>query len=140
MSARPEATIVDLLSAKLAALVFSPAIPIAWPHVPFTPPASPRLWLEAWPMFNTTGNLFLGNGDPSLHLGIMQVTVVSPLGEGATPALGIAEQVAAHFAKGTRLQSEDVDLRIYEKPSISTPFKDEGDLRTAVSIRWRVVI
>jgi hypothetical protein len=140
MSARPEATIVDLLSTKLKALVFSPQIPIAWPHVAFTPPTSPRLWLEAWPMFNTTGNLFLGNADPSEHLGIMQVTVVSPLGKGATPALDVAEAVAAHFAKGTRLQGSGVDLRVYEKPSISTPFKDEGDLRTAVSIRWRVVI
>ncbi|GLI23488.1 hypothetical protein GGQ86_002974 [Xanthobacter flavus] len=136
MSTQPEAIIFDLLNGHLAGLSLSPALPIAWPMVDFTPPAS-GMWLEAWPMMSATNKgemAFHGRAD---RLGLMQVTVGAPLGAGEAPALEVAGLVAAHFAEGTRLSSGSTTVRIYTPPGIATPFKDGIYLKVPVTARWR---
>ena len=136
MSTQPEAIIFDLLNGHLAGLVLSPALPVAWRMVDFTPPAS-GMWLEAWPMMTATtkGEMaFHGRAD---RTGLIQVTVVADLGAGEAPALEVSGLVAAHFAEGTLLSSGTTTLRIVAPASIATPFIDGKYLRVPVTARWR---
>lgn len=136
MSTQPEAVIFDLLNGHLGALVLSPALPVAWPMVDFTPPAS-GMWLEAWPMMSATTKAELAFSGKADRLGLMQVTVCAPLGSGDGPSLEVAGLVAAHFAEGTRLTSGAITARVYAPAIIATPFKDGQYLRTPVTARWR---
>lgn len=138
MSVRPEAIIFDLLNAHLAGLALSPALPVAWPLVDFTPPAG-GWWLEASPGRTATTERWMSNEAPAEHLGIMQVTVIAPLGSGHAPSLDVAGAVAAHFAKGTCLTQGAISLTIYEHPTVVTPYRDDMFLRTPVIARWRAI-
>lgn len=138
MSVRPEAIIFDLLNAHLAGLTLSPALPVSWPLVDFTPPAD-GWWLAANPGRTATAERWMSNEAPAEHLGLMQVTVIAPFGAGHTPSLEVAGAVAAHFAKGTRLAQGAVSLVIYEHPTVVTPYRDDLSLRTPVIARWRAI-
>lgn len=138
MSVRPEAIIFDLLNQHLAGLTLSPALLVAWPLVDFTPPAN-GWWLEANPGRTATTERWMSNGAPAEHLGLMQVTVIAPLGAGHAPSLEVAGAVASRFAKGTRLTRGAVSLTIYDHPTVATPYRDDQSLRTPVIARWRAI-
>jgi hypothetical protein len=134
MAATVEATIPDLLLAHLGALVLSPALPIAWPNLSFTPP--PGEYLEATFMPNTNVNLFVGNDATTQHQGLLQVTVVAKSGLGIVGPNDIAGQIVEHFAKGTRIDGQGFVLSIDEKPSVAPSIQEADRIRVPVTVRW----
>lgn len=94
----------SVLCARLKSLSLTPALPVAWPDVHFVPPSDQK-FLEALFFVNPTESE-IGYTHES---GIFQVNVFWPTGLGRVAPLAIAEQVKAHFAKGTSL-SENVRL------------------------------
>ncbi|WP_019170668.1 DUF4128 domain-containing protein [Pseudaminobacter salicylatoxidans] len=129
-----ESIIPGLLMARLAELVLSPPLPVAWPDVPFTPPAGS--YIEATFMPNTNVNLFVGNDATTQHQGILQVTVVSKAGGGIVAPMEIAGQVVAHFAKGIRVSGQGVTVRVSAKPSVARPLQDADRIRVPVTILY----
>ncbi|HEV7253877.1 MAG TPA: DUF4128 domain-containing protein [Mesorhizobium sp.] len=130
-----EAAIPDALFRHLDTLTLSPALPIAWPGKPFTPPAGAYLELTFLP--NTNRNLFLGNSDPTQHVGLLQVTVVGAPKEQVVALNDIAGRIVAHFAKGTTVEKDGVRVRITAKPSVAPPLLDDGRKRVPVSIPYQ---
>lgn len=130
-----EGKIADALLRKLAALTFSPAIPVSWPNVPFAPTGS--TYLEAALIPNENTRVCIGHDDPVQRQGLLQVTVVAPNAGGVIAPMDIAGAVVAHFASGTRIDAgTGIDLEISEQPSV-TQFRDESALRVPVTIPYR---
>lgn len=136
MAVHVETKIAEALLARLAALVLSPPLPIAWPNLAFTPPAG--AYLQADHLQAPTVNLFLSNADPDMHVGLLQVTVVAPLNQGVIGAVEIAGSIANHFGKGTALDHEGLRVRIEDRPSIAPALVDEDRLRVPVTVTYRV--
>ena len=136
--ATAEATIPALLNDRLGALSLSPALPIAWPEVPFTPPSNGK-YLEVQYLPNFVARDFIGSDDPHRHVGLYQVTVINPRNGGIIKPIEIAGLVAAHFPADLRLVSSTpaFSLSVTSRPTVAAPFSDELNIRVPVTIRWR---
>lgn len=135
MAATVEATIAELLFARLAALVLNPILPVAYPGLAFTAPAGPYLRVDFIP--NRTDNVGLANDASARHQGILQVMAIHPVGQGVIKATNTGGLVTAHFAKGTILYGSKVKLKIYAKPSVGAPIIEPDKINVPVTILWR---
>lgn len=130
-----ETTIRTALLSRLQSLALSPAHPIAWENVPFTPPASGR-YLKAYIMPVVKRGISLGDDGTNEHGGILQIDVMAPLGTGA--ASPIVETILSHFKRGVRLYQPGVRIEIVRaKPE--TGFVDGPSWKTPVSITYRAL-
>lgn len=106
-----EAAITDALFGRLRALTISPAHPIAWPNVAFTPPSSDK-WLRV-NQFPTVETRFAVADTGSVELrGFIQVDVFGPLNKGVTTQQAVAASVARHFRVPRRLFSGTTRIEI----------------------------
>lgn len=124
------------LKAHLAALVFSPTIPVAWPNRDFTP----------------TGERFLAaqiDGLPNDRLtisgthrvsGVLTVGAVIPAGGGTGQADGIADAVAEHFPCDLRLTIASGAVRITQVPSVRGGYRDGAYWRVPVTIPFEAFV
>ncbi|MET3648031.1 phage tail terminator-like protein [Phyllobacterium ifriqiyense] len=144
MATSVEGTILSLLLARLAALVLSPALPVAQPGIPFIAPietsgpnsGKPKPYLRADFIPNRTENLGIADDAKARHQGILQVMVVHPSGIGAVKPTDIGGAVAAHFAKGTKLYGSGVKVKVYQKPSVGAPMIETDKIYVPVTILW----
>lgn len=123
------------LKSHLAALTFSPAIPVAWPNRDFKPngdhltaaivPAeAQRLGVKAMHRFS----------------GTLVVTVCTQGGRGSGEGDGKADAVAGHFPADLRLTlSDGGTLRITQAASVREGFIDAGYWRTPILIPFEVL-
>jgi hypothetical protein len=73
----------------------TPAIPVAWENVAFTPPAG--RYIRAFLLPNKAKSLFL-DGSGRTRVGLFQVNLHMPIGTGAAAARTIAAAIDAAFA------------------------------------------
>jgi hypothetical protein len=118
-----EAKIFEGLMARMASLTTSPSMPVAWPNVSYDPPSTGYLRVSHLP--NETDQVTLGTSGQNRHMGLLQVDVMWPKGEGSVDPLEVAAQVVAHFKRGTTFTQNSVDIRIVSPPSISPPLDDD---------------
>lgn len=139
-----DAAIQDALVAQLKTpALTSPATPIAYPFVKFTPtaktayldvrdvlradPAHPGLPFDAF----------------TIYRGIWQVDAVMPEGKGVAPGLELAALVAARFAIGTKLVvsagGATYTLQVLKPPTIAAAVMDAPWVRFPVSIPYQVI-
>lgn len=133
-----EGKIAEALLQRLAALVLSPALPVAYPDIVFPPVGTPQptTWLEA--AFMRAATAAVGVSKWNEHPGILQVTVVAKQGAGAIASANVADQIADWFKRGTRLVDGGVQIDVYAPPQIASSYADDPYTRTPVSIRYRV--
>lgn len=129
-----EARIADALLARLAALSLTPAIPVAYPDIPFTPPAGTYLKAQLIP--NTNSNRYVGDDSTTEFRGILQVTVVASSGKGIVAPSEIAAKVADHFERGVPITSGDLVVKITDRPSIAHAMQDTDRVNIPVSINY----
>lgn len=109
-----------------------PALPVIFPGRGGTPPAS-GIWLEAVYIPNETQNYGTADDGPHVLMGLFQVNVCDRPGLSPFPAIGIAEDVIAHFAKGTALSSGFVE----RTPWVAALLEEDDRVTHPVTIRWR---
>lgn len=138
MATAVEAKINDALLARLAALTFSPAIPIAYPNVAFTPPANNGRHFRAFIFRNPTNRPAFRTRVIS---GQMQVSVFTPISQGPNVADELAGAIVAHFDPSLPwLTSEGVTVRIepgsppYAGSAMRDP--DAAYWMVPVTIQW----
>lgn len=134
MATYSDTKVWQALAARLATLTFSPALPTAWPNMPFTPP-SDRKWLRVNEIPASTTPFALSGGT-SEHIGLMQVDVFRPLGEGHVTAKETAGAIRAHFPVALRLFSEGVTV-VVTRTEIGPVLKQDTEIMLPVTIRWR---
>lgn len=131
-----QSNIETALFARVAALVLSPALPIAWPNLAFTRPATGFLRVTHVPNINR--RLFIGSRDPHQRLGLLQVDVFTPLNKGASTATEIAGKVAEHFACDLKMISGGVTARVTKAPDVAQAVTDDTHWLVPVTVQYEV--
>jgi hypothetical protein len=125
------ADIASALLARCSTLdVGDPALPVAYPDVPFTPPADGK-YLEVSIFYNRPAWEGLAAG--RMDQGLVQVTVVGPKGQGIPALMRLASGVIDHFPKGLALTN---GVKISRQPYAASPLLDAADTRVPVTIGW----
>lgn len=110
---------------------YSPALPVAYPGIAFTPPDG-GVWLQLRWFPNETSNYGVQNDGGSTLQGFGQVTVCSRP-QSIVAALEVADSCVAYYAKGTTLASAKV-----ERPPWASSVLEEPDrIMVPVTVRWR---
>lgn len=128
--------ISDLLFARLKALVFTPAIPIAWPNTKFTPPAS--LWLRPTIIPAAQNPISLNIDGTNEILGIFQIDVFSPLQSGEKGEM-IASQIAGQFRRGTKLLGSLARVEV-RNVLVTQGRSDTVNWQVPVSVSYRAFV
>lgn len=125
-----DVTIYSAFVAKVEAFATARSLPVAWPGVHFTPPAT-GAWLElAW-FPNETRNMALGN-DASQLRGFGQVSCCARPGTGIVQPLDLAGEVIELFEKGTPLGVASVE----RKPWASNVLVANERVSAYVTVRY----
>lgn len=128
------AGVFDALLARCASLaVGSPVLPIAYPEVAFTPPASGR-YLEVRVFANRSAWQSIAGG--GMGQGLLQVTVVWPKGQGVITAGQAADAVAAHFQNGLAMFAGGHAVKVIGEPEAMSPNSDGPSLRIPITVNW----
>lgn len=123
--------ILEACLARMETLGISPALPIAWPGIVFTPPGT-GMWLEAKLFPNEPRDLAWDADGCALQRGFLQVMVGYRPGGGQVNASQVADAVIAHFPKATELGPVRVSKRPYQTP----PLTEADKLYIAVTIPY----
>lgn len=124
------------LCSHLADLVLSPALPVAWPNVDFTPPANGYLAASHFPA--SVNQIETGANGRDRYRGILQVSVFKKHGIGAiSGGMAAANSVAAHFDRGSYIETAGgLFVRIRSTPFVGPGFKDGSYWQTPVSVLY----
>lgn len=136
MATYPETKILEGFAARLAAMTFTPALPVSYPNRSFTPPASGK-YLRARHLPNNTTQISLGSTGFNRHQGLFQIDVMWPLDSGEVAPKEIAGQIIAHFKRGTEFTREGLLIRIPEPPSVAPALVDGVSFMIPVTIRYQ---
>lgn len=117
-----------------------PAVPAAWPDLDFTPPAPGTAWMRF--SLHWSGTMAAGVGSAEdRHTGMAFVELFWPSNDGFKDVNEAADAVAAYFrdysADGGRLKARGFGDG--EKPSVSTPPREQGYTRRTVNVPVRLM-
>lgn len=129
--ADPTEAIMAALFGQVATIPL--ALPVAWPNVNFSMPATGR-FLRVQFVPNVTNRRFIGSDDPHQYLGLLQISVYDRLNMGETWVRQAAGQVASRFAADLRLG--EIGVRITKQPSVADMIIEEDRVQVPVMIEW----
>jgi len=112
------ASIRKALETKLAAL--SPAVSIAYENFPFAP-VNGTPYQECFLLPGQPDNAEMGAKN-YLEVGVFQVTLKYPLGNGPAAAQARAELIKAHFKRGTTMVQDGINVIVIRTPSVAGGF------------------
>ncbi|GJE00547.1 phage tail terminator-like protein [Methylobacterium isbiliense] len=117
---------------------FDPALgkDVSFPGVAFSPKLrKPYLDVAVIP----NGAELIGHAFDSAveAVGLLQIAVMWPAGEGNVKPMQVAGQVVLRFKPGTVIARNDVEIRFEEQPQVAAPLQESDWTRVPVTIRWR---
>ena len=125
---------MDALFARCGSIdTGSPALPIAYPEIAFTPPGDNK-YLKV--DFFANAPAWEGMSSGSLAQGLLQITVVWPHGVGIIAPAQIAQNVIDTFTKGLTLFSGTSRITVSKVPYAASPIMDDVTCRIPVIIAW----
>lgn len=134
MATGTDAIIFTALTDRLRAM--PQVLPIAGPNVLF--PAAgqqlPAKYLHLSFMPNRTRQITMGD-DPQQKRGLLQVSVVWPVGQGIIGALEVVDQVIDHF-KNQTLFASGVRITISSEPWAAGPLQESERVQIPVTIPY----
>lgn len=123
--------IASALLARCATLAIgSPALPIAYPDVTFTPPADGK-YVEVALFFNRPA--WEGVASGKMDQGLLQITVVWPRNGGVIKPMEAVAEVMAHFPKALTLTN---GVTVSAEPYAASPIIEDNETRCPVTIPW----
>lgn len=130
-----ESEIMAALFARVASFVASPALPVAWPYVAFTPPANQRyLRVEFVP--NMAARALIDSDGPHQHVGLLQASVYWTKGAGETAPRAVAAALADHFPCDLKLRSGGLTVRITKRPDVRDMIVEDTAIQIPVMVDW----
>lgn len=135
MASTTDAIILDGLCTHLAGLTLSTPLTVAWPDVDFTPPAAGYVRVTFLP--NETMQSELGDAGRNRHMGLFQVSVMWPEGNGSVTPTDLAGEIVAHFKRGTVITHDGLIIHIDRPPYISPRLKDSPYTQYPVTVSYR---
>lgn len=135
MPTRTETKIAEALLGAVAAVTLTPALPVAWPNVDFSPPADgPYLKVEHSPGEPSAASS--GAEGYTRYVGILQVAVVARKNSGTITPTKAAAEIAAAFEIGTSIDADGVTVRIDRPPRVAPPVTGDSWVRYPVTIQY----
>lgn len=123
------------LFGRLAAFTAVPALPVSWPNVTFSPPASQK-YLRVVFVPNTTNRALIDSDGPHQHLGLLQVSVYWAKGQGEASPRAVAAAIADHFPTDLRLGSGGISVRITKRPDVRDLIVEDAAIQIPVIVAW----
>lgn len=114
---------------------FFPPAQVQTENKQFTPPSG-KPWARITNLPAQPDQATLGDGGQDLHVGILQVDLLYPQGEGRGAALAMADRIATHFKAGDSWRHEDQAVRV-TSCGRGTGINEGGWYRISVSINWK---
>lgn len=108
---------------------------VAWPNVNFDPTTGTR-WYRATIIPGIPTAPELSTSSRNRHIGIFQIDIFDPVGNGDGLAIEEGERIVACFKRGTTLTESGVVVMI-EKAYLSTPIEEEEWYHVPVMIQFR---
>lgn len=130
-----ETDIMAALFARLSTFAASPALPVAWPNIAFSPPADQR-YLRVVFVPNAVNRLLIGSAGPHQHLGLLQVDVMWTKGVGEAGPRGVAGAIAAHFPCDLRVSAGALRVRIAKRPEVRDLIVGDARVQIPVMVEW----
>ncbi|RAI34528.1 phage tail terminator-like protein [Rhodoplanes serenus] len=134
--AYPETTIAEALFDRLRTMP-GLVLPIAWPAVPFAPPAGQpylRVYhLPGQPEQVDLSYRYIRRG------GVLQVSVCWPIGAGITAPREVAGAIAERFALGTVIERDVYRIRISRPPRIAGELIEDVVVQVPVTVQYDVL-
>lgn len=130
-----ETDIFAALMSRVASFVASPALPVAWPNVVFTPPADHRYLRVAF-VPNVANRALIDSDGPHQHLGLLQVSVYGKKGSGEAGVRADAAAVVSHFPCDLKLYAGSVSVRITKRPDIRDMMVEDAAVQIPVMIEY----
>lgn len=112
----------------------TPAIPVAWQNVKFTQPATRYLRAFVLPAETATYGI---DGLSREYLGVFQVSIVLPSGQGAADGEAISEELDALFSPSTALTSGGLSVYITRPMSPSSPQQETDRFVVPCSLAYQ---
>ena len=135
MAASVETKIWLALKAKIETLPLS--FPVAYPKQDYTPETG-KAWIKVSHMLNTGFRPFIGNADPELRQGILQLALHTPLNsQTAEVDMQYAGQIAAHFAADRKLYHDGIKVTIQRYPDVGQAYRVDDWWFTPVNVAWQ---
>jgi hypothetical protein len=135
MAVTAEAKIMEALFGRLAALVLTPVLPIAWPNLTLTPPTTGK-FLRVQFIPNIANRVFIGSDEPHQLMGLFQVSVCWPLNAGEGAPRDIAGTVAGQFPADLRLDVGGLSVRVTKRPDVDDLLIEDSRVQIPVTIEW----
>jgi len=130
-------SILDALLARVKTLSLSPALPVDWPGFEAELDAHNRdPFLRVANLPNTAEQISIGDTGYNRHYGILQISVMWPVGSGIADAMEAAGKIAAYFKRGTVVEENGLYVRVYRPPTVAPMLVDGTMLQIPVSIPW----
>lgn len=117
----------------------TPATPIAWPFLPYTPVGGVSYIEVHATMRAPIVHAALDFAGSDVTRGIFQVDAVVPDGAGEAAGSRLAALIAARFVLGTLLVAGAYKLQVIKVPQTATPIKDASWVRYPVSVSYIIV-
>jgi hypothetical protein len=107
----------------------------AWPNVSFEAAAdTSRLRVDH--LANGNQRIFIRGAAAHRYLGILNLTVISPLDAGPAEPTRLAAAVAAAYPADRIIVASGIRLRIEKAPDVMRAFPDEKSWNVVVSVRY----
>jgi hypothetical protein len=125
-----------ILEARLSAWAKAhvPKLDVAWQNQGFTPAAG--MYLRSFILPGQTDSLDI-SGDHRVFVGVHQVSVVCPAGEGQGPGERLAQEIVDLFPLYLRLARQGFEVMVATPPSIGSAIPDEDVYVLPVSYSYR---
>lgn len=128
-----ETDIMAALFARVAAFSLTPALPVAYPNVPFTPPAAQRyLEVKFVPNINTR----FGVSTTHQMLGLLQLNIHGKKGTGEAGVRADAAAIVEHFPADLELSNAATKVRITARPEARDMIVDDASVFIPVMVAW----
>jgi hypothetical protein len=132
-----QAAVRIALESRLSAWAAARSTPltVTWENVP-ADPAQGTTYLRAFLLPALTRSEDLA-GAHRAFAGVFQVSIVAPIATGPGAAVGIADEIAAHFPLNGRYTSGSVTVQIVQPASIAPALVEPDAYVVPVSIAYR---
>lgn len=124
-----EALVAKFIEKRLAVWAAQQDIQIAFPNVPFVPPAD-AIYALVKDLPATTTSAFLEGGHKAL-IGLYQVSIICPTGKGAGPGRGVGMTLSTYFPVNLRLTQGTFAVQITSPVTIGPSIPDPESSKSA---------
>jgi hypothetical protein len=131
-----EAEIEDALLYRLSQLVFSPAIPVAYPGVAYDP-TGVDTYIEAHFFTAPTDRLAVNTNAPHDHTGLLQLSLRTKPGQGDISPRILASQILAHFAEDAPIDRNTVRVKVLGRGTAAAGRLDGAWWHIPITIKWQ---